>query len=111
MIYCLWWKKPLDVEEPEIIPVQDAEMEQLVAAMASNDSAGIMQWELNGRTLYLDVKGNRKLGKGTLGGIPFYNRYVTKRQFPGSLSPVSADKAHQQIYDLLRCGTVIYIWK
>ena len=97
MIYCLWWKKPLDVEEPEIIPVQDAEMEQLVAAMASNDSAGIMQWKHDGRTFHLDVKENRKLRKGTLGRIPFYNRYVTERHFPGSLSPVQADKAHQQI--------------
>ena len=29
----MWWNKPLDVEEPELIPVKGAGMEQLVAAM------------------------------------------------------------------------------
>ncbi|MBE3048490.1 hypothetical protein IMZ48_39510 [Candidatus Bathyarchaeota archaeon] len=33
LIYFMWWNKPLDIEEPEVIPVQGADMEQLAAAM------------------------------------------------------------------------------
>lgn len=33
MIYSLWWEKPLDIEEPEIIPVKGEDVVNFAAAM------------------------------------------------------------------------------
>ena len=33
LIYSMWWRKPLDVAEPELIPVQGKDMEEIVAAL------------------------------------------------------------------------------
>lgn len=33
LIYCLWWKKPLDIGQAEAIPVSGSDLERLVAAM------------------------------------------------------------------------------
>ncbi|SPO01171.1 uncharacterized protein DNG_03918 [Cephalotrichum gorgonifer] len=87
LIYCMWWEKPLDIEEPELIPVQGEDMEKLVAAMCVSsevdiDPQPINPWErdVDSRLLAFAVKWDPVRKEGHL---------ISKRRSPSLLDRIA----------------------
>jgi hypothetical protein len=83
LIYCMWWNKPLDIEEPELIPVQGGDMERLVAAMCVTSKVEIDPQKQDPDGLAFSVEWNPERKKGSI-----RKGYISSRRKTDLLTPI-----------------------
>lgn len=84
LIYCMWWKKPLDIEEPELIPVRGEDTEMLVAAMCVTSKLEVDPQDPDDDKLKFAVEWDTVKKKGRI-----RKGYFLKRRRKDPLIPIS----------------------
>ncbi|SPO07084.1 uncharacterized protein DNG_09778 [Cephalotrichum gorgonifer] len=80
LVYCLWWSKPLDIAEPEIIPVENEDMKRIIAAMSLTSKLEANPWEpefIGKHELNFVVEWNPKRNQGRTITRDYYERSDT----------------------------------